>query len=246
MKHLLPSALLVLAALGLAPTPASAQTTVIYACASYATGQLRLVQHPRECHRTEKIVSWNITGPQGPAGPAGPIGPRGDQGIQGIQGPAGSDGAGIDLGAIAGTLYRCDGTAAKPAAGFMVGVPGRSFLAVSDQNGAFRVDHVTPGQYPFGAINGALVAGVAVSTQATTELGAIYTIDLKSDPANCGACGVQCGSGTACNNGTCGTVREWRTSDWGTCSVACGGGVRTRSVVCFVNGVPSADTECPF
>lgn len=260
MKHFLPSALVALAAVAVA-SEASAQPTVIHACASRATGELRLVQSALACRHTERLVEWSITGPKGDKGDPGPsgapgamgapgatgaTGPAGSTGPAGPQGPAGNDGAGLDLGAIEGALYRCDGSAARPAAGFIVGVPGRSFLASTDQDGAFRVDHVTPGTYAFGAINGATIPSVQVSAQATTQVGPIFTIDLKSDPLNCGGCGNQCGGGVACNNGVCGTVREWRTSAWGTCSVACGGGVQTRAVVCLVNGVPSADIECPF
>ena len=250
-----------LAAIALTPSPASAQTTVIHACASNATGELRLVLQPGACRRTEKAVSWNVVGPQGekgdagsqgPAGPPGRVGspgPQGQQGLPGlpgIQGPAGNDGAGIDLGAIAGTLYQCSGSALAPAAGVIVGVPGRSFLAVSDTSGTFRVDHVAPGEYPFGAINGPMTPGVQVSAQATTEVGAIYTVDLTNDRDNCGTCGNQCATGSTCSAGVCGSARQWRTNDWGICSVACGGGVRTRTVTCFVDGVPAADTECPF
>jgi hypothetical protein len=220
------------------------------------------------------------TGPQGAAGATGakgeigPAGPTGSQGLSGLQGPPGNDGAGIDLGAIAGNVYQCDGSVAKPAVGILVGVPGRSFLAVSDQDGAFRVDHVAPGEYSFGVINGVVVPNVQVALQATTNVGSIYTVDLSKDPANCGACGNACGTGSSCNAGTCGPVcsghgtasgglcicqpgytgptcataletYSWRASAFSECSVTCGGGIAQRTVGCYTSAnVLVADVFC--
>ena len=63
------------------------------ACAHSATGALRLVSDPAECHVSELPVRWSVTGPQGPQGIAGPQGPQGADGAIGPQGPAGNDGA---------------------------------------------------------------------------------------------------------------------------------------------------------
>ena len=45
-----------------------------------------------DCRRTDRLLSWNIAGPQGPQGVAGVAGPGGAQGETGPQGPAGAKG----------------------------------------------------------------------------------------------------------------------------------------------------------
>lgn len=48
-----------------------------------------------DCLRNEKLITWNITGPQGPRGDTGtqgPVGPKGDKGDTGEQGPIGLTG----------------------------------------------------------------------------------------------------------------------------------------------------------
>jgi hypothetical protein len=44
------------------------------------------------CHRGERLVTWNIVGPQGPSGPEGPSGQPGPPGPAGAAGPAGAQG----------------------------------------------------------------------------------------------------------------------------------------------------------
>ena len=62
--------------------------TTINAC-RFPGGWLRVVDNPNGCHRFERALSWNITGPCGPQGPAGTAGPAGPAGAQGPQGPSG-------------------------------------------------------------------------------------------------------------------------------------------------------------
>jgi hypothetical protein len=69
----------------------STPTGVLKACVSNQTGAMRLLRHGG-CKSSERMVSWNITGPAGPGGPAGPAGATGAQGSQGVQGPPGPTG----------------------------------------------------------------------------------------------------------------------------------------------------------
>src|SRR5688572_32906275 len=61
----------------------------IHACRHRATGQLRFVVAPSRCRKSERPLSWNVTGP---AGPQGPPGPQGDPGAPGAAGPPGPEG----------------------------------------------------------------------------------------------------------------------------------------------------------
>jgi hypothetical protein len=84
--------LVVLAFPLMAGTAAKAATpaTVIHACYSIATGDVRIVNAITECTKSEKSISWDI---KGPAGPEGPAGPRGKAGLTGREGPEGKKGA---------------------------------------------------------------------------------------------------------------------------------------------------------
>ena len=76
------------------PTIAGGETTDrIRACIS-KDGRVRIVsametpeagrrRHGETCHRGERLVTWNIAGPQGPAGSSGPRGPQGNHGPPG-------------------------------------------------------------------------------------------------------------------------------------------------------------------
>ena len=75
-------------AVAVARTPHDA-TGTIQACVR-KDGRLRLVAENAVCRRRERLVSWNVSGPQGEPGPAGPIGPGG---ADGPPGPNGADGA---------------------------------------------------------------------------------------------------------------------------------------------------------
>lgn len=74
--------------------------SVIYACVGtqQGGGSTRIVDSPNDCRDNERVVQWNVVGPQGPAGPQGPqgeqgpAGPQGPQGEQGLPGPTGPQG----------------------------------------------------------------------------------------------------------------------------------------------------------
>ncbi len=89
------AALAVLAEAG--PAEADGVPGVINACVS-RSGRVRLLStnDPQNkgkrwspCRPGEKLLTWNIAGPQGPAGPPGAQGATGPQGEPGPQGPAG-------------------------------------------------------------------------------------------------------------------------------------------------------------
>jgi hypothetical protein len=73
-----------LAATGGLAVAATSRSPIIRACANKRTGALRLA---KRCHRNERGLTWNITGPIGAQGP------RGFNGKQGVPGPAGATGA---------------------------------------------------------------------------------------------------------------------------------------------------------
>jgi lamin tail-like protein len=76
---------------------ASSQTeaAVIHSCRHRLTGQLRAVADPTRCRKSERPLSWNVTGPPGPRGPAGAPGDPGPAGAAGPPGPKGDPGAGL-------------------------------------------------------------------------------------------------------------------------------------------------------
>lgn len=86
------------------PVAASASAPgAIHACVQKGSGETRIVSPGRGCRHNERLVVWNVDGPQGPpgpagapgaAGPAGPAGPEGPQGPQGPEGPQGPGGGG--------------------------------------------------------------------------------------------------------------------------------------------------------
>ena len=71
---------------------ASANSVEMYACVNRYSGAMRLVRSADQCASTERLVSWNVTGPQGEPGPAGPPGPPGIAGDVGEPGPPGPPG----------------------------------------------------------------------------------------------------------------------------------------------------------
>jgi len=75
--------------LALAPTSAGAQEQ-IFACVNANSGAVRIVAQGAACRTPERLVTWNVVGPQGPPGPAGPAGALGPLGPQGPAGPAGA------------------------------------------------------------------------------------------------------------------------------------------------------------
>ena len=66
----------------------------VYTGCFLPNGQLRVIDTAitPTCFASEKMITWNQTGPVGPQGPAGPqgaVGPQGAAGPQGSQGPQG-------------------------------------------------------------------------------------------------------------------------------------------------------------
>ena len=53
------------------PSGSWAEEVTIYACAQKNSGELRIVDGPDDCRKSEVSVSWNQEGPPGPPGPPG-------------------------------------------------------------------------------------------------------------------------------------------------------------------------------
>src|SRR5262245_1874046 len=84
-----------------AGAPPTSET--VHACVQRFSGDTRIIAPGKSCRHNERLVIWNVAGPQGPpgpagspgtAGPAGPAGPEGPQGPQGPEGPQGPGGGG--------------------------------------------------------------------------------------------------------------------------------------------------------
>ncbi|HUP32814.1 MAG TPA: lamin tail domain-containing protein [Gaiellaceae bacterium] len=68
---------------------------VVRACVHQPSGLLRVPRPATGCRKRERLLTWNVRGPQGEQGPPGPAGPPGEQGPpgpQGQQGPSGPQG----------------------------------------------------------------------------------------------------------------------------------------------------------
>jgi large repetitive protein len=79
----------------LAASAAIADDAPIRGCVRTSDGRLRVIGAAETCRGSERLLTWNVAGPQGPAGPpgqAGPAGPAGPAGAQGATGPAGPAG----------------------------------------------------------------------------------------------------------------------------------------------------------
>ena len=70
----------------------AANAQVIMACVSGSSGTLRIVASQIDCKSNDRLLQWNVAGPQGPAGAQGPQGPAGAQGPAGPTGPQGTAG----------------------------------------------------------------------------------------------------------------------------------------------------------
>jgi Collagen triple helix repeat (20 copies) len=77
--------------LALSPISADAQQQIL-ACVHANSGAVRIVAQATACRVPERLVTWNVVGPQGPPGPAGAAGALGPPGLQGPAGPAGLQG----------------------------------------------------------------------------------------------------------------------------------------------------------
>jgi hypothetical protein len=81
---------------------ASTRSDVIKGCANNRSGAMRALSGKQKCKRTERALSWNITGPTGASGAngapgtpgtPGPAGAKGSDGTDGVNGQPGSPGA---------------------------------------------------------------------------------------------------------------------------------------------------------
>ena len=70
----------------------AANAQVIMACVSSSSGTLRIIASQIDCKSNDRLLQWNVAGPQGPAGAQGPQGPAGAQGPAGPTGPQGTAG----------------------------------------------------------------------------------------------------------------------------------------------------------
>jgi hypothetical protein len=226
----------------------------IHACVHKASLQVRIVPADTACTANEARVVFNAAGPVGPQGDPGPQGPKGDPGIQGPPGPAGppgpqgaagpqgEPGAGVATGAISGQATSCGG----PLAGAIAYLPGFSFTAITGASGNFLLSYIPPGTYELAVEPQSgparSVPGLVVSAGTTTPAGAVNASNLQSDPANCGACGASCATGSPCVNGVCSLVCSPPAAN-------CGGMCRnllTDRQNCGACGAPCAASEMCF
>jgi Lamin Tail Domain/Collagen triple helix repeat (20 copies) len=106
------------------------EASVIHACRHRSTGQLRFVVDPSRCRRSERSLSWSVTGP---AGPQGPPGPQGDPGAPGAAGPPGPEGPAGPPGAKGDPGPR--GEPGPPGDPGPKGDPGPGLTSINDLNG---------------------------------------------------------------------------------------------------------------
>lgn len=120
----------------LASTVAGADGPTITACVK-KDGAMYLVGESfrrDDCRGTDKLISWNVAGPQGPQGVAGAAGPAGPQGQTGPQGPAGAPGAP----GAAGAQGPAGPTGPQGPAGTSAGSIGKSRVYTKYANGTFN------------------------------------------------------------------------------------------------------------
>ena len=158
----------------------TATAQVIYGCVSSANGGVRIVASgTAPCKSGEYRLQWNIQGP------------KGDQGLQG------EPGNGLAAGAITGQVVGC----AAPVAAAIVTIPGRSFVADTDETGMFRLDYVPSGIYTVAVWVPDVVtpyrrASVEVLTQGVTSIGIINTCGPGPESCTVGQtrlCEIQAG-----------------------------------------------------
>jgi hypothetical protein len=120
-------------------------------------------------------------------------------------------------GDVTGTVVSC--TDHTPVGGALVYVPGRSFLAVTDDEGRFVLHNVFSGTYSLvvqiGGQTAAAVEGVMVRPRRATDAGTVCVcpagftpcdgqcVDLLTDSTHCGSCGNACDTGEVCLDGSC-------------------------------------------
>ena len=91
--------------------------STITACRFVPGGWLRVVADASNCHKHERPLVWNVSGPSGPQGPAGPQGVAGAPGPQGPSGPAGPSGPEGPAGPPGSGLPSLDGLDGLPCDG---------------------------------------------------------------------------------------------------------------------------------
>jgi hypothetical protein len=180
-----------------------ARGTAIHACASRVGGRLRIVTKPNACRRSERPVTWSVTGPQGaagpigPAGPAGPggavgrAGPAGDAGPRGPQGPVGADGPRGPKGDPGTTFASLDALAGLP-------------CDTGGRGGRVAISYDADGHADFTCTKQTVVAAVRVNELSTGTAGAatdefVELVNAGDAPADVGGFRVvyRSASGTA-------------------------------------------------
>jgi hypothetical protein len=162
--------------------------------------------------------------------------------IQGPQGPPGVPGAGLDTGAISGTVTTCT----PPVTGVVVYVPGRSAVAYAAADGTYLLSYLPAGSYTVQMTQAsagvtATVNGVNVTSGQTTAAGTTNVQNVAVDPDNCGACGTPCSTSNisrVCAGGSCET---------GVCAPGyadCNGTKRADGCEANVVGSPSSCGGC--
>jgi hypothetical protein len=194
-----------LAGVNLAVDHATDQEIVAVLPAGLAPGTYAL-----HVSRAKRFWVMDVTiGAVGPIGPAGPRGDKGDAGAPGEKGdkgdpgPQGSAGPGLETGQIRGRVVSC---APRDFDGWVVSIPGRSFVAVTGTSGEFELSYLPSGIYDVAVFQGssrrATLPSVVVDNGLASDVGDVQTADLQSDPSNCGTCDNVCESG-ACSGGAC-------------------------------------------
>ncbi len=96
---------------GFAIAKRGAGDDTVTACAKKRGGSLRAVSSPTKCKRKERLVQWNITGPQGPAGV---------QGAQGEPGPSHLYARHVSANMIFNTTIQTKGSYELPAGKYLI------------------------------------------------------------------------------------------------------------------------------
>jgi hypothetical protein len=110
----------------LALAPISADAQQIFACVNTNSGAVRIVAQGAACRTPERLLTWNVAGPQGPSGPAGPAGALGPPGPQGPAGPAGALGPPGPQGPVGAGAPGPQGPAGPPGPPGPKGDPGQA------------------------------------------------------------------------------------------------------------------------
>ena len=108
----------------------AAEDPQIHACANLSTGALRAVDTAGACRAGERVLDWNVQGPQGLPGVTGPAGP---------QGAAGSSGAGVPGQILVGQLELTGYALPTQIRSFVFGATNSGSTEVGGGGGAGKV-----------------------------------------------------------------------------------------------------------